>query len=166
MAIDKAVSIPEGWALDKDGEPTTDPQLATILIPIGGPKGSGLALMFECLSSLMVRNPLLEPILLGKERVRRHIQNSVVAAIEIGAFTDVESYKGHVDNLIEGLKALPKAEGVDEIFVPGEPEDRVYDDRVRHGIPLPQGTIGNLRSIAERFEIELPSGLRRRHDHH
>ena len=159
LAIDKGVSIPEGWALDRDGNSTTDPKLATILIPCGGPKGSGLALMFECLSSLMVGNPLLEPMLLGKERVRRHIQNSVVAAIDIGAFTDVESYKGHVDNLIEGLKALPKAEGVDEIFVPGEPEDRVYDDRVRHGIPLPQGTIRNLRSVAERLAIELSLGL-------
>ena len=156
LAIDKGVSIPEGWALDKDGNPITDPRLAAILIPSGGPKGSGLALMFECLSSIMVGNPLLGPVLLGTVRDRRHTQNSVVAAINIGAFTDVESYKEHIDNLIEGLKALPKAEGVDEIFVPGEPEDRVYDDRVRYGIPLPEGTLRNLRSVAKRFEIELP----------
>ena len=159
LAIDKGISIPEGWALDKDGNPTTDPKLAALLIPIGGPKGSGLALMFECLSSVMVGNPLLEPILLGEERTRRHRQNSVVAAIDIGTFTDVESYKEHIDRLIEGLKALPRAEGVDEIFVPGEPEDRIYDDRLRHGIPLPQGTIGSLRSVAEKLGIDLPPGL-------
>jgi len=156
LAIDKGASIPEGWALDKDGNPTTDPQRATILIPIGGPKGSGLALMFECLSSIMVGNPLLEPVLLGTERDRRHVQNSVVAAIDIGTFTDVEEYKEHIDHLIEGLKTLPKAEGFDEILIPGEPEDRVYEDRIQHGIPLPPGTIRHLRSVAERFEIELP----------
>lgn len=159
LAIDKGVSIPEGWALDGDGNPTTDPKLASILIPSGGPKGSGLALMFECLSSIMVGNPLLEPVLLGERRSRRADQNSVVAAVNIGAFTDVGSYKEHIDTLIEALKALPKAEGVQEILLPGEPEDNVHDDRVRHGIPLPKGTVRNLRSTAERFGIQLPSGL-------
>jgi ureidoglycolate dehydrogenase (NAD+) len=156
LAVDKGVPIPEGWALDTDGNPTTDPSVARILVPFGGPKGSGLALMFECLSSLMVGNPLLQPMLVGPERVRRHRQNSVIAAIDIGTFTDVEDYKERIDDLIGGLKALPKAEGFDEILVPGEPEDNVYDDRVRRGIPLPPGTLRNLQSAAERFDLVLP----------
>ena len=177
LALDKGVSIPVGWALDKDGNPTTDPKNGVVLLPFGGPKGSGLALMFECLSSVMMGNPLLEPALLDKEigpltqgkkpevmRVRpgytrRHIQNSVVAAIDISTFTDVEGYKEHIDNLIDGLKALPKAEGFSEIFVPGEPENRNFDDRSRNGIPLPEGTVRNLRNVAERFGIKLPPGL-------
>ena len=64
-----------------------------------------------------------------------------------------------MDSVIDGLKALPKAEGIDEILVPGEPEDKVYEERSRNGIPLPEGTIRNLRSVAERFEVELPPGL-------
>lgn len=159
LAMDKGVSIPEGWGLDLDGNSTTDPSLAKILVPAGGPKGSGLALMFECLSSVMANNPLLEPILLGTEHERRHKQNSIVAAINIGTFTDVEGYKEHIDNLIEGIKSLPTAEGFDEVLVPGEPENRAYDDRVRNGIPLPPGTVRSLQSAAERFDIELPSGL-------
>jgi len=160
LAIDRGVSIPEGWALDKDGKPTTDPSQVAALLPFGGPKGSGLALMFECISSLMVDNPLLEPVLLGIKKSEGHqIQNSVMAAIDIGTFTDVESYKEHIDNLIDGLKALPKAEGFNEIFVPGEPEWRNFDDRSRNGIPLPEGTVLKLRSVAGRFGIKLPPGL-------
>ncbi len=159
LAIDKGIPIPEGWALDKDGNPATDPKLATILMPFGGPKGSGLAMLFECLSSLMVDNPLVAPVLLGRERDRRHKQNSVVAAIDIGTFTDVEGYKPHVDDLIDGLKGLPKANGVDEILVPGEPEDRTHAERARHGIPLPDGTVQNLRSVAARFGVTLPPGF-------
>ena len=155
LAIDKGVPIPEGWALGKDGKPTTDPRKYACLLPVGGFKGSGLALMFECLSSVMMDNPLLEPALLGKEVG----ENSVVAAIDISTFTDVEGYKEHIDNLIDGLKALPKAEGFTEILVPGEPEERTFDDRSRNGIPLPEGTIRNLRSIAERFGIKVPDGL-------
>jgi len=57
------------------------------------------------------------------------------------------------------LKALPKAKGFSEIFVPGEPEWRAYDERSKSGVPLPEKTAHNLRSVAERFNIELPAGL-------
>jgi len=159
LARDKGIPLPEGWALDSDGNPTTDANLAHILVPAGGAKGSGLAMMFECLSSIMANNPLLEPVLIDKPKERRHNQNSIVAAIDIGMFGDVEEYKEHIDTLIDCLKALPIAEGVDEVLVPGEPEDNCYDERVQHGIPLPDGTIRNLRSVAEKLRIELPLSL-------
>lgn len=159
LAVDKGVPIPEGWALDKDGHPTTDARRAAILLPFGGPKGSGLAMMFECLSSLMVANPLLEPALSGREGASRHRQNSIVAAIDIGTFTDVERYKDRVDRLVDGLKRLPRAEGTTEVLVPGEPEDRCAEERARDGIPLPEGTVRNLRSVAARFGVKLPAGL-------
>jgi LDH2 family malate/lactate/ureidoglycolate dehydrogenase len=178
LALDKGVPIPQGWAIDEDGNPTTDPRKASILLPFGGAKGSGLSMMFECLSSVMMSNPLLEPSLLGREETPvkakevkaigerpghylkvRHIQNSVFAAIDISQFTDVEGYKEHIDNLIDGIKALPTADGVNEIFVPGEPEDRTREERSRLGVPLPEGTVRNLRKVAERFGIKLPPGL-------
>lgn len=159
LAVDKGVPIPEGWALDKEGNPTTDAKRAAILLPFGGPKGSGLAMMFETLTSLMAGNPLLEPALFGEEGASRHRQNSVVAAIDISTFTDVERYRERIDRLIEGLKRLPKADGVSEILVPGEPEDRCAEERARQGIPLPEGTVRNLRSVAARFEVPLPRGL-------
>jgi len=163
VAIDKGVSIPEGWALDKEGNPTTDPRRAAILLPAGGYKGYGLAFMLECLTSLMVGNPLAVPTLLSQKPVpsagTHGTQNSVVAAIDIGSFADVERYKEDIDEFVSILKALPKATGFDEIFVPGEPEDRVCDDRVQHGIPLPPGTVCKLQDVAQRFEIELPPGL-------
>ena len=178
LAIDKGASIPEGWALDKDGNPTTDPKKYDCLLPMSGHKGSGLALMFECLSSIMAGTPLLEAALLGstinigsqgKSEVKwerpgghtpaRHTQSSVAVAIDISNFTDLEDYKGHIDNLIDGIKALPKAEGFKEILVPGELEERTCIQRSKDGIPLPKGTVSNLRGIAERFGIKPPSGM-------
>ncbi len=159
LAVDKNVPLPPGWALDKDGNPTTDAKRATILVPFGGPKGSGLAMMFETLTSLMAGNPLLEPALFGEEGAARHRQNSVVAAIDIGTFTEAEAYRDHVDRLIDGLKALPKADGVEEILVPGEPEDRSTEERGRNGVPLPGGTVRNLRGVATRLGVPLPPNL-------
>ena len=157
LAIDKGIPLPLGWALDKDGNPTTDPKQAVTLLPVGGPKGSGLALMFECLTSVMVGNPLLEPVLMGQRAAS--MNNSIVAAINIAMFTDIEKYKTHIDNLIDGIKALPKAEGFTEIFVPGELKERAYLDRMKNGIPLPAGTVSRLLSIADRFGVKVPNGM-------
>ena len=156
LAVDKGIPIPEGWALDEDGRPTTDPNEVGMLLPAGAYKGSGLAMMFECLSSIMANNPLLEPVLVQKTKERVYLQNSVVAAVDIGLFTEAGDYKDHVDTLIDCLKALPRAEGTQEILVPGEPEDLCSDRRAEQGIPLPEGTVRNLRQAAERFGLELP----------
>jgi ureidoglycolate dehydrogenase (NAD+) len=159
LAKDRGTPLPVGWALTADGQPATDPHAAAILLPFGGPKGSGLALMFECLSSLMVGDPLLEPALYKQPGAHQHRQHSVVAAINIRLFTDLEAYRGHVDAVIAGLKSLPRAEGCSEILVPGELEDRVHEERAEKGIPLPVGTVRNLQEVAGRFSIPMPAGL-------
>ncbi len=171
LALEKQTSIPEGWALDKFGKPTTDPIKAAILLPAGGAKGSGLALMLECLSSILMGNPLLEPNIeipdeanmdSSGEKIKRpvfmnkHIQNSVVMAINIGQFTNIAEYKTNIDNLISKIKALPKADGFSEIFVPGEPESATASKRMREGIPLPLKTIENLKLAAEELNVEFP----------
>ena len=133
VASDKRVPIPIDWALAPDGSPTTDPDVAKILLPAGGPKGSGLALVFQCLTSLMANNPLLVPVLKGA--VAEHRQNSLVAAIDIGFFIDLDDYRQLLDETIDALKALPKADGHDAILMPGEPEQHTLQDRSANGIP-------------------------------
>lgn len=157
LATDRGTPLPPGWALTAAGEPATDPHAAAILLPVGGPKGSGLALMFECLSSLMVGDPLLVPALEQQPGAHAHRQHGVVAAIHIGLFTDLEAYRSHVDAVIAGLKRLPRADGCAEILVPGELEDRVHAERAAQGIPLPAGTLRNLQKVAERFGIPMPA---------
>ena len=165
----KGSPIPEGWALDREGNPVTDPEKAAVLLPIAGAKGSGLSLMTECLCSVMIGNPRLEPVLRGDiiplwlgtmignpERIRRAVQNSLVAAIDIGAFTDITTYKTHIENLIGGLKKLPRADGCDEIYAPGEPEVRTYEKRVKEGIPIPEKTALALESVANSLGIKVP----------
>ena len=68
--------------------------------------------------------------------------------------------RGLDDELVDAIKGLPKADGFDEILVPGEPEGRVYDERVQHGIPLPDGTVRNLLETAEKLGIPVPEWLR------
>lgn len=159
VAKDKGIAIPEAWALDAEGCPTTDPHQAKFLRPAGGYKGYGLALIFECLSSLMVGNPLLTAAIQGVNPPRPGTQNSFLGAIDISQFTDLDEYRANIDELAETMNGLPTVEGAESVLVPGQPEEQVYAERVRDGIPLPPGTVDKLRTAAERFGLELPEGL-------
>jgi ureidoglycolate dehydrogenase (NAD+) len=158
LAIDKGIEMPEGWAIDVEGQPTRDPTQVGALLPAGSYKGSGLAMMFECLSSLIVGNPLVARRLAGQP-IRGGTQNSFVGAIDIAMFTDLEAYQRDADELVARVKELPTADGFDEVLVPGEPEDRTYDDRVQNGIPIPDGTARNLVEVAEKLDIPVPEWL-------
>jgi ureidoglycolate dehydrogenase (NAD+) len=156
FAADRGLPIPEGWALDKDGASTTDPSKAKIWLPFEGPKGSGLAMMFECWSSLLGANPLCAPRMAGRKRPDEElIQNVMVAAIDVAAFGPPEEYARNVDELIDCIKGLPRS-GVEAVLVPGERENAECDRRSRQGIVLPRGTMDRIAPVARRFGVQLP----------
>ena len=147
--------IPDGWALDADGEPTNDPAKATVPRPLGGPKGAGLSLMIECLTSLLAGHPIISEAL--SDRDKRHRQNAAVMAINIAAFTDVDAFKTNVEDLASALKALPRAADTDEILLPGERGDRICAQRSRDGIPVPQALWQSIVAIAESENVPIPA---------
>lgn len=170
VARESGMTMPEGWGLDKDGNPTTDPTRLAALMPMAGPKGSGMALVFECLSSILASNALVLPVLSGAFEGQKvssshvaqkapHNQNSFVVALDVRCFADLAQFKEGVDDLVDAIKALPTADGFDEILMPGEAEERRCDERRRNGIPVPQGTANALRTIATRLELKLPPPL-------
>ncbi len=170
VARESGVPMPEGWALDKDGNPTTDPRQLAALLPMGGPKGSGMSVVFECLASVMAANALVQPVISGIAgaaegptshvgHMGKHNQNSTVMALNIAAFTDLAEYKAGVDDLIDSIKALPRADGFDEILMPGEMEERRCQERMVTGIPVPAGTVASLKAIATRLGVSLPPQL-------
>jgi LDH2 family malate/lactate/ureidoglycolate dehydrogenase len=147
--------LPEGAALDADGNPTTDPRKATIPLPLGGPKGSGLALMIECLTSLVLSNPIVAEVLEGTPDGQRHRQNAFALAIDVGRFGDPAAFRREIDRLVRTLKALPRAPGVDDILMPGERGNRTLAQRTRDGIPLPLTVIDELQAVAARLGVTM-----------
>ena len=145
--------IPAGWALDRDGNPTTDPQAALIPLPVGGPKGSGLSLMIELITSLLAANPIIAGALEGGADGARHRQNGLVLAIDLRRFGDPEAFRSEVDRVIAALKSLPQAPGALEVLMPGERGSRTLAARTRDGIPLPRAIVDELRGAATRFGL-------------
>jgi LDH2 family malate/lactate/ureidoglycolate dehydrogenase len=148
-------AIPAGVAVDDDGNVTTDGQAAKVPLPLGGPKGSGLSLMIECLTSLVLANPLLAEALEGTPRGRRHRQNALALAIDVARFGDPTSFRREVARMITALKALPRRPDVDEILMPGERGDRTFEHRRREGIPLPRAIADELRALADRLGVTM-----------
>lgn len=148
-------AIPAGSALDANGNPTTDPRAAQIPLPLGGPKGSGLALMIECVTSLVVSNSILAEALEGAPEGRRHKNNGLALAIDVGRFCDPAAFRRDVERLVRALKTLPRDAETDEILVPGERGHRTFEERSRTGIPIPRATLEELARLADRLGVAM-----------
>jgi LDH2 family malate/lactate/ureidoglycolate dehydrogenase len=106
--------IAEGAALAADGTPTSDSRRASIPLPLGGPKGSGLALMFEALASLLAGNPILAEAHEGRGR---HKQNALAIAIDVARFMPLAEFKKEITRLVRAIRGLPHDA---EVLMPGE----------------------------------------------
>jgi len=146
-------SIPAGWAMDKDGVPTTDTDAAYagLLMPLGGYKGSGLAMMVEILCGAISGGAMSTE--LGGLRIRgRHFRASqTFLAIDVGRMQP--DFAERVDWLIGAVKDTAPASGFDEVLVANEPELRTEQKRLVNGIPVPGGTWEALLKGAARVGI-------------
>jgi ureidoglycolate dehydrogenase (NAD+) len=149
-------ALPPGTVLTAAGEPTTDAKEAEILLPLGGPKGSGLAFMFEMLASVLAAAPIQAPAL-GPQKRTRHTGNTAMLAIDIETFRPLIDFKTDADALAAVVKALPRQTGFDEILLPGERGNRTETVRRKSGIPIPAKLWNELESVAKETGVKMPA---------
>lgn len=149
-------SIPLGWALDPNGRETTDPEAALkgLVLPLGGPKGSGIAFLVEVLSSILSGanfGPHIPPLYenLDEEQDIGHF----FLALRPDLFQPRHEFLGRIDRLIRHVRAVRPAPGVEEVLLPGEPELRKEKERLEYGIPLSREVIEELDALAARYGI-------------
>jgi L-2-hydroxycarboxylate dehydrogenase (NAD+) len=149
--------MPEGWMVGRDGKPLLDPTRANegFLLPIGGPKGYGLALMFGLLAGT------LNGAAFGRDVIDfnhdfKTLTNTgqVMAAIDVTAFMPLAQFEACVDDIWAQMKSSDLLPGVDEIRLPGEQSSIVYDDRIEHGVPLHPELLSALDALAKSAGVE------------
>jgi L-2-hydroxycarboxylate dehydrogenase (NAD+) len=149
--------MPEGWMIDRQGQPLTDPKRASegFLVPVGGPKGYGLALMFGLLAGT------LNGAAFGRDVVDYTVDSKTasntgqaIMAVDIGAFADVQAFKQDVDEVWDVMKSSPTLPGVDEVRLPGERSEMIYRERMAHGVPLGAQLRKALDELADRLGIQ------------
>ncbi len=158
QARSTGAQLPPNTVLSADGEPTTDPGKAEILLPLGGPKGSGLGFMFEMLASVLASAPI-QARTLGPEKRTRNTGNTAMFVIDIESFRPLADYTHDVDVLAAILKALPRQSGFDEILLPGERSGRTEALRRKSGIPIPGKLWAELEAIAKAHAVKMPARL-------
>ena len=148
--------IPEGWALDVEGLPTTDAAaaLAGTVLAMAGHKGSALAMMVELFSAVLSGAAVAAEVgSMYKHLDRPQQVGHFFCLFDLAAFMDVAQLKGRIDALIDRIKTLRRRPGVPEILVPGEPEHRRAEDGRRGGIPLGAETVRELETLAAEYQI-------------
>jgi LDH2 family malate/lactate/ureidoglycolate dehydrogenase len=144
--------IPEGWALDADGRPTTDAQKALkgSLVPIGGVKGSGLSLVVDLMTGVLTNTCLTGEVLTLTDPSGPSKTAHIFCAINISKFIDPDFFKSNVDLVIERIKNMPSIDG-NPVYMPGEIEYNLTQKRKEEGIPLEEKLVESLNSLAERY---------------
>ena len=150
--------IPPGWAMDAEGVPTTDTEIALqgLLMPLGGYKGSGLAMMAEILCAVLSGGAMATALGGIRFRGKPVRVSQMFIAIDIARFLPVDEFRARMDRLIRLIKSTPPAKGYNEVLVAGDPEWRMEEERRKSGIPVGPGTWSALCEVADRLGVAVP----------
>lgn len=147
-------SIPLGWAIDQNGNPTTDAEQALqgAVLPFGGHKGSGIAIVIDILSGILSGAAFGSHIRQLTQQSKKNVGEGadighVFLAVNISPFQEPATFKTRVDQMIMELKNAKKAPGVQEILYPGELEQHRAEESCRLGIWVGQGTYQELLKL-------------------
>jgi len=156
LAQKRGEKIPLGFALDAQGRPTTDPGAALegVVLPIGGPKGSGLSMLMDIFGGVLSGAAFGGDV--GdqyKAYDRPQNVGHFFLAMKPDLFVPIAEYRARMDTLVERVRACPRAEGFDEILLPGELEAREEQLRRRRGIPYGGSEIASLQEEAARAGV-------------
>jgi ureidoglycolate dehydrogenase (NAD+) len=133
--------IPLGWALDPDGNPTTDPDaaFAGVMLPFGGHKGYGIGILVDVLTGALTGSTIGLGVRQGDPDRLIGGQAFFMLAVNTSFFTEEQTYRQRIDQLWRDAKSITPAEGFDEVLLPGELEWRTEQQRLKEGIPVYEG---------------------------
>ncbi|MEN6479069.1 MAG: Ldh family oxidoreductase [Anaerolineales bacterium] len=146
--------IPLGWALDDDGNPTTDPNRAAQMVPVGEYKGYGLALLVDVFCALLSGAAISADIghlFSGSDQPQG--MGHFFGAMDIAAFGPVTAFKARVDELVATMKANPPRDGFDQVLVPGEPELLKANEYRAKGIPMAEDVVEQMNTFAAKLHV-------------
>jgi ureidoglycolate dehydrogenase (NAD+) len=157
----KGEKIPDTWLADQDGLPTTDPSVyeySGALLPFGGHKGYGLAVMVEVLGAVLTGAGVTTEVKSwGLKAGEPTGTGHAFIAINVAAMMPIAQFKERMDTMIRGIRESPKAKGSNRIYLPGEMEWERREQALKNGIQLPEDVVANLQKLAEETGVALPA---------
>ncbi|KAK4039542.1 Malate/L-lactate dehydrogenase [Parachaetomium inaequale] len=154
-ALRRGEKIPPDWALDEEGKPTDDPEKALkgVMLPMGGPKGSALAIMMDVFSGVLSGSAFAGGVTGPYNMAKPGDVGHFIVAIKPDLFMSLDDFRQRMDVLYQRVVESDKMEGVERIYFPGELEQLTEERRLQDGIPFVQGEIDALNVEAERLGV-------------
>jgi len=165
----KGEQVPEGWMIDRDGNPSTNPDdvFDGGLLPLGstrelgGHKGYGLSAMVDILTCVLSGanwGPFAPPFALFEEAPKESVGKGIghfFGAMEIDGFEDVDVFKKRIDHWIEVFRSTKPAPGHDAVLIPGDPEREAERVRSQEGVPVIGAVVDDLMAISKMTGISF-----------
>jgi LDH2 family malate/lactate/ureidoglycolate dehydrogenase len=157
LAAQRGEKIPPTWALNATGEPTEDPHeaMAGVLLPVGGYKGYGLALVMQVLSSVLsgaTFGPTMPPM---ADPALSQGHGHFFLALDIAHFIPLAEFRQGMAQMVAEQRDAPLAKGVDRIYLPGEIEHGKRQQRLLHGVPLEAYVVQSLVQLGQELGVPV-----------
>ncbi len=156
LARQRGETIPEGWAIDREGRPTIDPAagIAGNILPFAGHKGYVVATMMDVLSGILSGSHFGADVVGPYAPEGRSGVGHLAIALNIGSFRPLTEFCRDMEHLIEAIKGNPPAPGTEELFYPGELEAHAEARNRKAGIVIPEDTLAELDAAA--LDLGIP----------
>jgi len=159
LAAERGVEIPNTWAADENGVPTTDAKEAIhgLILPMAGHKGYVISFMMDVLAGVLTGSHFGSNVAGPYEANRPSGCGHLLITIDIKSTMPLAEFEQRMETLIGEVKAVPKAHGIEEIFFPGELEDRNTVQLKEAGISLADTTWQSMVKLATETGTALPA---------
>lgn len=159
LAAEKGLDIPDTWAADANGVPTTNARAAIdgLILPMAGHKGYVISFMMDVLAGVLTGSNFGAHVAGPYEPDRESGCGHLLITIDINSMMPIAEFEHRLEALIAEVKAVPTADGVDEIFFPGELEDRNTTRYREHGITIADLTWQSLIKLGAETATEMPA---------
>jgi LDH2 family malate/lactate/ureidoglycolate dehydrogenase len=149
-------SMPQGWMIDREGRPLTDPKRMNegFLLPIGGYKGYGMALVFGLLAGTLNRAAMGRDVVdFNADDATPTNTGQAICALDVSAFDELAEFKARVDALSRDIRGSERMKGFERIFLPGEQSLEKLLERSRDGVPVPAPLLASLNALGTELGI-------------
>ncbi len=157
LAKQKGLPIPEGWAITADGAPTTDPAAAIdgLILPMAGHKGYGISVVMDMLSGVLSGSASGLGVSGPYQAEKRSGAGHFMIVLDIASMQPLPDFERRMEVYIEGLRAVPLAQGAEAIFYPGEIEAQNDFSNRSAGLLLPDDTLVDLHTLGSELGLAL-----------
>jgi len=157
LAKNRGEPIPNDWAIDKEGRPTTDPAAAIegLILPMAGHKGYVFGVMIDILSGVLSGSSFLDQVHGPYDPVNRSGAGHLMICMNVDAFQKLSEFEEKIEAYVASLKDVPLAQGFDQVFYPGEMETLANQKYRAQGLTLPEDTIQSLIQLAQETGVNF-----------